>query len=160
MASTREQLRSEISFRDEVIRESGLKGRTEKLNELSPSRTVWLMPPAGSASCQIGECSNPWAQRMAQKAARCPAYENVRDRRFCRKSRFGVTNDNSTFSTLSAPSGLPARGQVTSADAALHHNFKWGAPVGRYADLQALSSLSLLMLAVLWGTFYTVIPLF
>ncbi len=62
--------------------------------------------------------------------------------------------------TLSAPSGLPARGQVTLADAALHHNFKWGASVGRYAALHALSSVSLLMLAVLWGTFYTVIPLF
>ena len=49
---------------------------------------------------------------------------------------------------------------MTLADAALHHNFKWGASVGRYAALHALSSVSLLMLAVLWGTFYTVIPLF
>jgi hypothetical protein len=46
------------------------------------------------------------ASPSGQKAARCPAFENVRDW---------------------APGGPLARGQVTSADAALHHNFKWGA---------------------------------
>jgi len=46
MASTREQLRFEISFLDEVIRVSCLKGRTAKSNELSPFMVgmtyVWL----------------------------------------------------------------------------------------------------------------------
>jgi hypothetical protein len=54
MASTREQLRSEISFCDEVIRVSCLKGRTEKLNELSPLTDGMAYAPAGSASSQIG----------------------------------------------------------------------------------------------------------
>jgi hypothetical protein len=53
MASTREQLRSEISFRDEVIRVSCLKGRTEKLDELSPFTDGMAYAPAGSASSQI-----------------------------------------------------------------------------------------------------------
>jgi len=80
--------------------------------------------------------------------------------RFCRQKSFGVTNDNSTFSTLSAPSGLPPGPGDIGGRCVAPITLKWGAPVGRYADLQALSSLSLLMLAVLWGTFYTVIPLF
>ena len=48
MASTREQLRSEISFRDEVIRVSCLKGRTAKLNELSPFMDGMAYALAGS----------------------------------------------------------------------------------------------------------------
>src|SRR5258705_3051134 len=54
MISTREQLRSEISFRDEVIRASCLERRTEKLNDCILSWTVWPMYAlAGSPSSQI-----------------------------------------------------------------------------------------------------------
>src|SRR5712691_6787602 len=67
MASTREQLRSEISFRDEVIRESCLKERTEKLNELSPFTDGMAYAPAGSASSQIVSALihgiNEWAEK-------------------------------------------------------------------------------------------------
>ena len=82
------------------------------------------------------ECSNPWHQQVAEKP---------RDAQHARMSR-------------SAPCGPLALGQVTSADAALHHNFKWGgAAVGRYADLRTANSASLLRLAAAWGTLYTVI---
>jgi hypothetical protein len=46
---------------------------------------------------------------------------------------------------------------VTSVGAALHHNFKWGASVAIYASLHAWT---LVMLAILWATFYSVIRLF
>jgi hypothetical protein len=77
MASTREQLRSEISFRDEVIRESGLKGRTEKLNELSPFTDGMAYAPAGSASCQIVSALihgiNEWPKSREMPSIReCP----------------------------------------------------------------------------------------
>jgi hypothetical protein len=53
MASTREQPRSEISFRDELIRVSCLKGRTEKLNELSPFTDGMPYAPPVRQSSQI-----------------------------------------------------------------------------------------------------------
>jgi hypothetical protein len=103
MASTREQLCSEISFRDEVIRVSCLKGETEKSNELSPFMVgmtyVWPgrhRPRIVSALIQ-GITERPKRPQDAQHA---------------KMSAIGHQADRSSG------------GQVTSADAALHHNFK------------------------------------
>jgi len=93
MESTRERLRSEISFRDEVIRVSCLNGRTAKSNELYPF--MGGLP-------RIVSVLISWHQRVAEKP---------RDAKQTRMSRSGR-------------SGLLARGQVTSAGAALHHNFR------------------------------------
>jgi len=105
MASTREQLRSEISFRDEVIRVSCLEGANGKVERIVSFHGRYGLCPRRFGIVPDCECSNPWHQRVAEKP---------RDAQQTRMSR-------------SARSGLLARGQVTSADAALHHNFKSGA---------------------------------